>query len=176
MGILVCGLNGAGKTTFAKLLSAKTGYRMIDSEDLYFPKTDSSYEFASPRSREEVVSILEELISEDSRFVLAAVRGDFGALFRSKLEAVVFLEVPRQVRLERVRARSFQKFGERMLPGGDLYERESKWFSLVESRPEDYTERWLETLECPVLRLDGVLPPEENAERAAAALFHNISK
>lgn len=33
---------------------------------------------------------------------------------------IVLVEVPRDIRLQRVRNRSFQKFGSRMLPGGDL--------------------------------------------------------
>ena len=48
------------------------------------------------------------------------------------------LEVPRDVRLQRVKKRSFQKFGSRMLlGGGDLYEREEKFFRFVECRDEN---------------------------------------
>ena len=40
--------------------------------------------------------------------------------------------------------------------------REEAWFALTDSRPEDYTEKWLETVRCPVIRIDGTLPVEEN--------------
>ncbi|MCM1540297.1 MAG: hypothetical protein NC121_03460 [Blautia sp.] len=60
--------------------------------------------------------------------------------------------------------RSFQKFGGRMLPGGDLHEQEKRFFQLVESRPEDMVEEWIRSLECPVIRIDGTKPVEENVE------------
>ena len=76
MGILICGLNGCGKSTLGRQLAERLGYRFIDNEDLYFPKDDPSYLYSSPRSREEVVRQLEELIEKDRRFVFAAVKGD----------------------------------------------------------------------------------------------------
>jgi len=62
------------------------------------------------------------------------------------------------------RNRSYMKFGERMLPGGDLYEKEEQWFKLVESRPENYAEEWLKTMECSVIRVDGTKAVCENVE------------
>ncbi len=50
------------------------------------------------------------------------------------------------------------------MPGGDLYEQENRWFSLTDSRPDSYVTDWLETarIRCPVIRIDGTLPVEEN--------------
>jgi hypothetical protein len=80
------------------------------------------------------------------------------------------IEVPKQVRSQRVRDRSYRKFGDRMLPGGDLYDQESKWFSLTDSRPDAYVTDWLETVHCPVIRIDGTLPAEENADYLVSVL------
>ena len=63
-----------------------------------------------------------------------------------------------------------QKFGDRILAGGDLAQRENAWFSLVESRPEDYVEKWLETVDRPVIRVDGTRSIEENVEYLASVL------
>ena len=60
MGILICGLNGAGKSTLGRLLAQRLAYTFIDNEDLYFPKENAAYPFASPRSKEEAIQILEE--------------------------------------------------------------------------------------------------------------------
>ena len=170
MGILICGLNGAGKSSIGRMLADRLGYSFIDNEDLYFPKTDPSYVFSSPRSKEEVIRLLEERIARDGRFVFAAVKGDYGDLLLSSLQAVVLVEVPRPVRHQRVRERSFRKFGDRMLPGGDLYEQEERWFKMVDSRPEDHVTQWLEKVECPVIRVDGTLPVSENVEALVTAL------
>ena len=63
MGILICGLNGAGKSTLGRILAERLGYEFIDNEDLYFPKSDPAYLFYRPRSKEDVILLLEEKIS-----------------------------------------------------------------------------------------------------------------
>ena len=139
MGILICGLNGTGKSTLGKALTDSMGYEFIDNEDLFFPKSDAAYTFSSPRSKEEVIHLLEEKISRNSRFVFAAVKGDYGDNLIASLDHIILIEVPKHLRKQRVRDRSFSKFGKRMLPGGDLYDKKNAWFALTDSRPEDYT-------------------------------------
>ena len=170
MGILICGLNGTGKSTLGRMLADRMGYEFIDNEDLYFPKTDPLYMFSGPRSEEEVIQLLEERISENNRFIFASVRGNYGCRLIASLDRIILIEVPKQIRSQRVRDRSYQKFGNRVLPGGDLYDRENKWFSLTETRPETYVTDWLETINCPLIRIDGTLPVEENVDYLVSVL------
>ena len=170
MGILICGLNGAGKSTIGRMLAGRIGYAFIDNEDLYFPEQDPAYRFSGPRSKEEVIRLLEERIAGNNRFVFAAVKGDYGSRLTAALHRIVLVEVPAPIRRQRVRDRSFRKFGSRMLPGGDLFEKENAWFSLTDGRPEDYVTKWLETVDCPVIRVDGTLPVEENVDFLVSAL------
>ena len=162
MGILICGLNGAGKSTLGKALADRMGYEFIDNEDLFFPKTDPSYAFSCARSKDEVIRLLEERIRENDHFIFSAVKGDYGDLFMDSLQHIILTDAPKQVRSRRVRERSYQKFGDRILPGHDLFEKENRWFSVTDSRPEDYVTAWLETVRRPVIRVDGTLPVEEN--------------
>ena len=169
MGILICGLNGAGKSTLGKMLAGRIGYEFIDNEDLYFPKTDAEYAFSDPVSKEEAIRLLEEKIGGNPGFVFAAVKGDYGDKLMASLDYIVLMDVPKQIRSQRVRNRSFSRFGERILPGGDLYDKEAAWFSLADSRPEDYTAQWLETVDCPVIRIDGTLPVQNILSETGAA-------
>lgn len=162
MGILLCGLNGAGKSTIGRILAERMSWQFIDNEDLYFPKENASYLFSNPRSKEEVIHLLEEKIEEDDRFVFAAVKGDYGEKLLKKLDYVVLIEVPKETRMERVKMRSAQKFGDRIQEKGDLADTENAWFSVVNSRPENFVTEWLERVPCPVIRIDGTAPVEEN--------------
>ncbi|MBR5947388.1 MAG: AAA family ATPase [Clostridia bacterium] len=170
MGILICGLNGTGKSTLGKDLAEKLGYRFIDNEDLFFPKENDEYEFANPRSKQEVITILENMISRDSRFVFAAVKGNYGDKFIYALESIILIEVPRQERHKRVRERSYRKFGDRMKEGGDLFDKENHRLSIVDGRSEAYVTRWLEGVRCPVIKIDGTLPVSQNVEYLVSVL------
>ncbi len=158
-GIIMCGLNGSGKSTLGKVLAERLHFYFIDNEDLYFPKTDPIYIYAAPRTREEVKNLFFNEIKAHKNFVFSSVKGDYG---ESIYQYAVLIDVPKDIRIERVKNRSFQKFGSRMLSGGDLYEQEQRFFDLVKSRAEDTVEKWVQSLNCPIIRIDGTKPIEEN--------------
>lgn len=161
-GIIICGLNGVGKSTLGKALAEKLHFHFIDNEDLYFPKTDPSYTYAAPRTRGEVEELLLQEIRAHENFIFTSVKGDYGETVSQFFRYVVLLHVPREVRLQRVENRSFQKFGSRMRLGGDLYEQEKYFIDLVKARAENTVEEWLKSVSCPVIRVDGTKSVEEN--------------
>lgn len=164
--VLICGLNGAGKTTLARALAVKTGLYHIDSEQLYFDGSDHR----QPRSSDEAIARLNDLIDTHDALLFSAVRGEYGEKLKKAVKCAVLVETPRDIRLERIRARSLAVNGDRILPGGDMYESEERFFARCGARPEDYVTSWLETLPCPVIRADGTLPPDKNAETIAAEI------
>lgn len=161
--IIVCGGNGAGKSTLGKALAHELKWRFMDIEDYYFPTDDGDYKYASARSEAEVTELLEKDLEEKRDFVFSAVKGNYGRA-AEMLDCAVYIKVPKELRLERVRKRSYQKFGNRIQPGGDLYEKEQKFFDMVENRSDDMTSAWLRTLNIPVIEVDGTLPVEKNIE------------
>lgn len=163
--ILVCGLNGAGKSTFGRALAEKLGCPWLDIEDFYFPGRAADDPYVSSRSRAEAAAALLEAMKRHDRFVLSSVTADYGREAETLLDLAVFLHVSAEVRRARVRGRSYGKFGERMLPGGDLYAREERFFAMVEGRSEEKVSVWLARTGLPVLHLDGTLPVETNLRR-----------
>ena len=163
-GIIVCGLNGAGKSTLGRALAKELDFHFIDNEDLYFPKANPRYPYSSPRTREEVKQSLLREIQAHENFVFAAVKGDYGEAIAPFFQYAVLMDAPKDIRIRRVRDRSFMKFGDRMLPGGDLYEQEEKFFEMVRSREEDTVEAWAKSLSCPLIRVDGTKAVEENVQ------------
>lgn len=160
----MCGLNGCGKSTLGRALAQKIGFHFIDNEELFFTRNAADEPYQNPRSRAEVEKLLMEEVRKHEDFVLAAVRGDYGKEILPLYRYAVLMEVPKEIRMERIRNRSFQKFGSRMREGGELYEQEEAFFRTAASRPEDYAAAWTRTLDCPVLSVDGTRPVDENVE------------
>lgn len=163
-GIQICGLNGCGKSTLGRALADKIGFHFIDNETLYFTRSQTNEPYTNPRSQEEVEKLLINEVYEHPNFVFAAVRGNYGKDILPMYNYVVVIEVSKEIRSQRVRNRSFQKFGSRMLLGGDLYQQEEAFFRMAASRQDDYVENWLKAVKCPVIRVDGTKPIEENVE------------
>lgn len=156
-GIAIVGLNGSGKTTLGRALAERLEYFRIDVEDYYFPAEGA---FDSPRTREEVERMMLADIEKHGDFVLSAVCADFASI-EKYYSLVVYLEAPKEERMERIRRRSIDRFGERVLPGGDLYESEEKFFAFAEKRTPEKIEKWIENVSCPIIRIDSRKPTDE---------------
>ena len=163
-GIQICGLNGCGKSTLGRALAERLGFHFIDNEDLYFSRTGPNEPYTNPRSREEAEKLLMKEVQAHPNFVFAAVKGNYGDAILPMYNYVILLEVPREIRLQRVRDRAQQKFGSRIQPGGDLHNEEEAFFQMVASRQDDFVEKYLQRVTCPIIRVDGTKPVEENVE------------
>lgn len=172
IGILVCGLNGSGKSTLGRALADKLGFYFIDNEYLFFDRSSNDEPYANPRSHENAIELLMANVNKNLNFVFAAVKGDYGKDIIPLYNYVIVIDTPKNVRLDRVRKRSYSKFGDRMLKGGDLYEQEENFFRFIESRENDYVDNWIETLSCVVLRIDGTKPIEENISYILSRISH----
>ena len=170
IGIQICGLNGCGKSTLGRALAKKLGFHFIDNENLYFSRNSENEAYTATKSRDEVERLLINEVHAHGNFVFSAVKGDYGKEIIPFYQYVVLIEVSKEIRMQRVRNRSFQKFGDRMLAGGDLYEQEEAFFRMVESRTEEYVENWVNTLNCTVIRIDGTQPVEKNIAWIVAQL------
>ena len=169
--ILVCGLNGAGKSTMAKALAERINCRFIDIENIYFSRQDNpDYPYEKFRPYEEVVSMLTNIVNGESDFVLASVTGRFGDEFISHLKCAIYIEVPREIRLKRVHDRSYIRFGEKSYEGGDYYEQVMAFHDFCAARDENLVNDWLSTICCPIIKVDGTLPICDNVNLIAKML------
>ena len=171
IGIQICGLNGCGKSTLGRALAERMNFHFIDIENLYFSRTDTDDPYTNPKSRTEVERLLAEEVNKHPDFVLSAVKGDYGKHIIPMYNYVVVIEVPKEVRSQRVRNRSYQKFGNRILMGGDLHNHEEAFFQMVDSRREDYIADWLLKVNCPIIRVDGTKTIEENVEHILQLIY-----
>ncbi len=162
--IIVCGGNGAGKSTLGRKLAQELGCKFMDIEDYYFPPNNTNYNYSEARTKEEVTELLLQDMKRCNNLVLACVKGNYGSEVDSMFTCAILIDVPKEMRMKRVRDRSYQKFGNRMLPDGDLYEKEESFFDMVEQRSEKDVTEWLDTINIPVIRVDGTQTIEDNCK------------
>ena len=164
-GIMVFGANGSGKTTLGRELARILDFKFMDVEAYFFKKSEIPYSVV--RSREEVIKLMLDDIFAHGSFVLASCMGNYGDEMPLYYELAVYIEAPLELRLQRVKDRTYNRYGERVCKGGDMYEQECKFYDFVASRPLSEIEKWGGNLSCPVIRVDGIEDWRVNAEKIA---------
>lgn len=162
--IHITGASGAGTTTLGRALAARLKVAHFDTDDFYWLPVEPAYSIKRPAA--ERLSLLGDAFDEaGSRgWVLSGSIGDWGASLIPLFNVVVFLRTPTDIRLARLRAREAKRFGAAAIaPGGSRHKEHTafiEWsadydLGTVSGRNLARHDAWLETLPCPVLRLNG---------------------
>lgn len=168
--IHIMGASGAGTTTLGKALAARLPHVHLDSDDYFWEQ-----KFSKQTPVAERLSSLNYDLEHQEPWILSGAVCGWGDSLRDTFDLVVFLWIPEQLRLERLRAREYERYGDQGLPGGSKYEDVQTfmaWAALYDTagpevRSRTLHEDWMAKLSCDVLRLEGDLTVEE---RVAAVL------
>lgn len=169
IGIIVFGANGSGKTTLGRELARILNFKHMDIEAYCFEESEIPY--TRPRSREDYLELMLTDIEKYRSFVISTVIGDLGDIIPKFYQLGVYISAPYELRMERVKQRSYEQHGDRILEGGDMYEQELRFFNFVASRPLSKIDQWAETLTCPVIRIDGTEDWRTNAAKIAEQFY-----
>ncbi|KAB8138095.1 hypothetical protein F9U64_06525 [Gracilibacillus oryzae] len=165
--IHILGASGAGTSTLGAALSNVLPHIYLDTDD-YFWKTKFTEQRTIPERRQ----MLENDLSFNEKVVLSGAVCGWGDDFGEFFDLVVFLWIPQDLRLERLKEREFERYGEEILAGGSRYEQSKtflEWAALydtagMEVRSKTLHEHWMADLACPILRLEGDYTVEERVE------------
>lgn len=141
-------------------MARKLNIKHLDVEDYYFE--ESEIPFSRPRLKETVIELMLVDIEEIEAFVLSGVTGDYSDKISSMYRLGAFLSVPTDIRLERIGHRSIERYGARVLAGGDMYKKEKDFLNFVGSRNHSIIDEYAKTLACLILHLDGIKAIQEN--------------
>ena len=169
-GIIIIGPSGSGKTTLGKIAAQKLGYPYFDVDDyIWKQNTDSPY--TQMYTRDEKISRLSNDIAPYEHFVMAGSMSLFHYAFDEMFEMMVLLYVSPDIRIERVHKRAIERFGERVLEGGDMYEAHMRFLNDNRRYEEDGSpnmreqKEWMENMSCVKIELDGAAELEKNADK-----------
>lgn len=159
-GIIIFGANGSGKSTFGRELACVLEFKYMDIESYHFEESDIPY--TVERLREDCLELMLADIEKHRTFVLSSVTGDFGKEISSRYDLAVLITAPLKTRLARVEHREYKRHKERIREGGDMYVQHMQFVDFVATRSLTRIEQWAETLECPILQIDGTRNILEN--------------
>ncbi|NIY95238.1 adenylate kinase [Salipiger sp. HF18] len=174
--IYLIGASCSGVSTLGATLSAQMGVPLLDVDDFYWMPTNPP--FTTKRLPEDRVRLIQQRQSQTDGWVLSGSFMGWGDILIEHVEIIAFLYTPTAIRLRRLESREARRHGDRILPGGDMYEGHlafRDWASRYDDpsftgRNLAQHERWLKAQTAPVLRLDGTLPAEVLAETVTTAL------
>ncbi|MDX8362717.1 AAA family ATPase [Cytobacillus sp. IB215316] len=156
--IHILGASGSGTSTLGSSLSKVLPHIHLDTDD-YFWKT----KFTKQRQVPERRRMLQKDLSQNESWILSGAVCGWGDMFINYFDLVIFIWIPQDIRLERLKKREFQRYGNEISAGGSKYEQSKtflEWASLYDSaglevRSKTLHEHWMAELSCPILKIEG---------------------
>lgn len=170
--IHVLGAPGSGVTTLGKALAERLGFSYFDTDD-YVWFTSDALPYRRKRNPDHRRQLLKNDLGKTQAWVLSGALCGWGDVFIPNFEFVIYLWLPAEIRLARIKERETRRYGaERLARGGDLhsvFEKFLAWAEAYDVENENIRSRaselnWLEQLTCPVLKIEKEMPLDDLVE------------
>jgi adenylate kinase family enzyme len=179
--IHVFGASGSGTTTLGKALANKLSIGFFDSDDYYWQKTDPPYRESYPKEQR-LERLLADMKGLDS-WILSGSILKWGDPLIPLFTLAVFVSLPHDLRLERLRRREGERYGSRIEAGGDMCTSSQEflaWASSydtagLETRSLKNHQSWMKTLACPIIQLESTQAVETLLAKVGPYLNHDAS-
>lgn len=154
MKIIVFGASGSGTTTLAKSLAERLSFRHLDVDDFYWVQTAVPFQIKIARSQR--VANLRNAMEACDNAVVSGSLISWGDYFCDAFDLAIFLTLPRETRMERLKHRELERYGDRLFSNPDL-KAQSKAFldwareydnPLFSGRNIAKHKKWAESLAC----------------------------
>lgn len=166
MHIHIIGASGSGTTTLGQALAGTLALRHLDTDNYYWLPT--SPPFKRTREPKDRLLLLRRDLSAGPGAVVSGSVVGWGPEVEDSFALIVFLYLPTELRLARLRRRELERYGQvdqAFLQWASEYDRgPSAGRSLARH------EAWLAQRSCPVLLLEGDLSVDERVQRVVQAM------
>ncbi|MEL6717245.1 MAG: AAA family ATPase [Bacteroidota bacterium] len=176
MKIHIFGASGSGTTTLGKEIEKCWSWKHLDADDYYWEKTIPPFQVKVPLNKRN-----ERLLQDFKSYEKVVVSGSmvsWGKQWAVAFDLMVFLYIPSEIRMERLRKRERERYGD-LLDTDTKCKSDSKafleWAAQYDSgtfkgRSLSIHNEWIASLECPVLRIEGDTTVEERVEAVSRAI------
>ena len=178
--IHIIGASGSGTTTLAKSVANVMDYPHIDTDDVFWIRTDPPFRTVREISKRQEL-LLHALVKTDS-WVLSGSLCGWGDFTIPMIDLTVFLWVPSDIRIQRLRKREIDRYGSEIdNPQDPRYEVHMKFLDWAASydtggldmRSRAMHEKWISELTSPFIRIEGTQSIEENTGIIVQKIIHS---
>ena len=166
--IHIFGASGTGTTTLGHLLSKQIDIPHIDTDDYFWEK--SLIPYTKKREVNERADLLKTELQRFPEWILSGSLVGWGNFTIPLFTLAIFLWIPEEIRINRLRKREIERYGsEALSPGGWFHENSEAfitWASKYDSggmdiRSRALHEQWMKELPCKLLLFEEPLSSDE---------------
>ena len=154
------GASGSGTTTIAKALCDRLNYLHLDTDNFFWEVTPQP--FTTIRPIEKRKNLLQKELESNKKWILSGSLCGWGDVFIPYFDFVVFVYLQKEIRLERLKKREYERYGDSILSNGEMYEKSQDFISWA-SKYDDSTEigrnlqrheQWFSEIKCRKLKIE----------------------
>ncbi len=164
MHIHLLGPSGSGTSSLGKAISEELNIPWFDSDDIFWEPTNLP--FTSKRSIEQRQKKLKKINKHNKSWIISGSMLQWGDFLRDEIDLIVYLYVEKDIRIKRLVKREKERFGDRILPGNDMYDNHQAFITWAESyedgdlnmRSKKSETKWIKEAKCKVLKIEKEIP------------------
>lgn len=164
----IYGASGSGTSTLGRQIAEQLGWLWMDTDEYYWVMTEPKYQIK--RTPKERLEMMIKDIREAENVVISGALTGWGDALIPFFTMTVRLVTDTEIRIERLKKREKEKFGDRILVGGDMYQHHQDFLAWAEKydtagtdmRSKAKHDEWQKTLPCRQLILNGADNLDEN--------------
>ncbi|HPN72282.1 MAG TPA: hypothetical protein PLZ32_22325 [Saprospiraceae bacterium] len=171
MKLHILGAAGSGVTTLGQSLATKLDLKYFDSDDYFWLKTETP--FTQRRNPKERNQLILNDISESENWILGGSIIHWGDDIFPDFNLIIFLYLPKEIRIERLIQREFERYGE-IIYSDPIRSKQFNDFLTWASDYDDQTglanrtlnahNNWLDHVKNPILKISGNLSMNEKID------------
>lgn len=155
--IHIVGASGSGTTTLGNQIQNILGYKHLDTDD-YFWET----KYSKIREAPERIKLIQNEIVKFDKWVLTGSLCGWGDLFIQYFDLVIFIYIPKEQRMERLKKREYERYGNLIEQGNIKYNEYLEflnWAAVYDEGDESVRSKklhlnWISKLNCKVIKIE----------------------
>ncbi len=163
------GASGSGTTTLGRAVSEAAGLCHLDTDNYYWLPTDPPFTQKRPIP-ERLAMMNADIDAAERGAVISGSLTGWGDPLIQRFTLAVRVVTATEVRLARLEAREYARFGDRIREGGDMYGEHQRFLAWaaqydtgdVTMRSKACHDAWQGMLPCPVVTVEGAGDLQEN--------------